>query len=164
MKSYWNEILAAVAAQLSSIQGLPPVQRRKRSLQWPAVGIKRVVGLWAVSDEYGPNKTFIGSDGRRVVTILYTIGISILIQADEVFESDAEDPDFLTLEWREQIRQLFDRPAGNDAAPALPGAPTVYQTDVDLGPVYDEGALNRAYNESRLTLICESWEPATGPT
>ena len=163
MASYWNEILTAISAQVASIPGIPPVIRRKRPVFYQDA--KRTICVSAVTDEIVPSEgTFAGPDMRRVVKINYTISVAILIQANEQYQSDETDPDYLTLEWREAIRQKLDQPRLSDlGAPPLPGADTVKNMDVILGSVYDEGAMNKAYNDSRITVVCESWEPANGP-
>lgn len=163
MASYWNEILTAISAQVASIPGIPPVIRRKRPVFYQDA--KRTICVSAVSDELVAGEgTFAGPDARRVVKVVYTVSVAILIQANEQYQSDETDPDYLTLEWREAIRQKLDQPRLSDLeTPALPGASTVFNVDVILGNVYDEGAMSKAYNDSRITIVCESWEPANGP-
>lgn len=163
MASYWNDILTAIKAQVASIDGIPPVKRRKVPAFWRDE--KRVVCICAVSDEYDRSSgTFAGPDGRRVVKVIYTVSIAIMDQSNSEWETDEFDPDAKLLEWRELIRQKLDQPRLEDLqTPALPGAPTVFNVDVNLGDVYDSGALSKAYNDSRLTVVCDSYEPANGP-
>ncbi len=161
MASYWNEILTAVKAQIETIEGLPPVKRRKKAAFWRDE--KRVVCVSPISDEWVASEgTFVGSDARRAAKVYYTISIAVMIQANEQWESDELDPE--TLEWREKIRQLLDQPRLSDLQqPPLPGADTVVEVNVLLGNVYDDAALSMAYNDSKLTIVCESIEPANGP-
>lgn len=164
MPSYLNDILTAIEGRLAQIDGLPPIRRRKIPAFWRDQ--KNVVCLNAVSDAYDrTGATFRGTDGRRVVKVQYRVLIAIITQGNEEWSSDKDDPDALLIQWREQVRQKLDLPNdGTFEAPVLEGAPTVFNVDVELGEVYDSAAQNKAYNDSRLTVVVDSYEPANGVT
>lgn len=156
--SYLADILEGTKLLLSSIEGLPPIKRRKRQVFWRDE--KRVTLLSVSTDSWG-DETFVGnSDNIRVVDIVYTIDITIMIQANDEYEQDPEDP----LEWREKIRQklclpLPDTVPGNEF---WPGCPSVWKVVITLGDVYNQGAMDKAYDSSTVTISVHSKEPVNG--
>ncbi len=108
-----------------------------------------------------------GPTGQRSVTIRYTVKVTVSFQANTQYEEDPVEP----LIWREKIRQLFDQPRLEGGLPGDPpsnepiltDAPTVYDCNYTLGPVYDASGEDSTYDSTSIGLTFDSIEPANGP-
>ncbi len=147
--SYVITILEAIATRLSEIDGLPRIIRRKRAVRWDH-DPKYITLISLISDECTKG-AFQVSGGYRHIEMKYTVKIAVSYQNNNQYEED--DPQALA--WREAIRQKMDQPR-------LPGADSVTEVNIVLGPVYDASAMNQTFDTVSLLCVLTSTEVANG--
>lgn len=150
-ESYLDDFAQAAYLRLA---GMPGITWERRMAFTRAPGDPAYVGVIKIeTDGYGPAElmAFGGPDGRRKGAIEYTLRVGIISNVSDKLRKD--DP--VLLAFREQARQRLDEPA-------LAGAASVFNTELELGDVYDDGALSGGFNSSSMRLIGYSMEPLTG--
>jgi hypothetical protein len=148
--SYANDVLNAIEQRLSLIQGLPPIKVRTQLAMAPN-DPKYVVVIRLVDDEYGKVFGMLDASKRRTGEIKYIIEVAVIVQRANQYER----PDPMLLYWRQSMRQRLDEPK-------YAGASSVFDTDIELGEVFNASASSENYLTSSFTVTVSSIEPLTG--
>ena len=129
--SVYTDILSAVKANLTTALPAQNIRIRKKAVAVQDDTFPLVLVV-PVKDEY-QDDTFSG-----YVVLAYEV-LVVCVNSG----GDSLDTDFGILDTRQTVRQTLHQPT-------LSGADTVYDTQVDLQPVFDSSALSKTYNYSPL--------------